>query len=78
MDGGLVLGVPGDAGLAGDQGPLDLGVAFPVEAGGVEEGEVDVAGGPQGLEQPGGRADQRLEPPRQAGHSDGIRIHRIG
>jgi DNA-binding NarL/FixJ family response regulator len=39
---------------------------------------VDVAGGPERLQQPGGRADQGLEPPRQVGHSDGIRIHRIG
>jgi hypothetical protein len=57
VDGGLVLGVPRDAGEAGGEGRLDLGVACPVEAGGVEEGEVDVAGGPEGLQQPGGRAD---------------------
>jgi hypothetical protein len=37
-----------------------------------------VAGGPERLQEPGGRADQGLEPPRQVGHSDGIRIHRIG
>jgi hypothetical protein len=98
VDGGLVLGVPGDAGEAGGQGLLDLGVVGRVEAGGVEEGEiqvarrgrgpamevvpdqvaedttadqpvgrVDVAGGPQGLQQPGGRADQRREVVRQVG-----------
>jgi hypothetical protein len=41
-------------------------------------GRVDVAGGPERLQELGGRAHQGLEPPRQVGYSDGIRIHRIG
>jgi hypothetical protein len=34
--------------------------------------------GSERLQEPGGRAHQGLEPPRQVGYSDGIRIHRIG